>query len=957
MPNRQKIFIALGLLIILFTIPLTLFIVNRRQQLRSDAALDGPDAQPPAAGGEGFCREELDLAMVVDMSSSMLGTLGDGSGKTKRDAAISGITSFLNQIDLADTDNDGKRDRIAVVQFNEKDKPKIISPLSSDKTALIASLQNLKGATGTDLVSGIEKADEVLTLAPTPIQPRHIVILSDGADNINSISELIRVSGAAKGRGNATISAIFLGDIDGNAEDRRGYTLLHDHVVSTPENILSANLSVQELEQKFAEIAGVIKECPCSFISTMQVENVDQKGVPLTITPAQFFGRTSVTGKDGKSSSEFYDLYEKPETGKAQYKLMTTNLPTNQRDTSTNSIELKTIPSGMQIVERFCVDNGTGKACPTGLVGDQAISGKVTTDAISNFKLVCDANVTYGWRVKEIQACMYTGTAEIRATNGQVLPGVRGFEVASTADGQAVGSALEIYDAQVNRNRASVSVDPLPDNLKNAQTISATLSQKAGTDAQKYTVVGSFCTNNKGGTAGCPANSGQNTDTLTSFDLECNQDLTYGWTVEAKTCPFNATIQVRDADTNQVLDRVGAFGWKSMLSTGAQTMGNFPPDDATRPEATKAEYSVSTEFLDVPTGTTADVSLNPRNAQYEIASVFCVENDPTHPGGCPAGMQKGDAAINPADTTIDDLAVSCNTNITYGWRVRKRVSSAVCYNLTCRNEDELKQQGIATAPLVPCSIGDIGREVGICDVNNCNTGSKLCERKPVEQDNGKTCSTAGRQDDPACVESRTVCDGKACVKITNPQDPRYNNSKTCTTPSSESSACTVKVCTALNTCTVLAWNDTTQQGKKTCTDNSGCGPDPVTYSVCNPVSEQCEQKTASNGVIPPEAVDCQNNPEVCAVKYVCNDKHMCARSQGTGADSCTSHDDCLKTYYGCDKNTCVLKVGDKQDSCDPDPAKRDCKDPETPNTGTPFASIALTSVVLVLLLAGVRLIF
>ena len=149
----------------------------------------------------------------------------------------------------------------------------------------------------------------------------------------------------------------------------------------------------------------------------------------------------------------------------------------------------------------------------------------------------------------------------------------------------------------------------------------------------------------------------------------------------------------------------------------------------------------------------------------------------------------------------------------------------------------------------------------------------------------------------------------------------------------------------------------------------------VEYSDCDYERQTCVTKTAQDGVIPPEAVDCSEDVSICQSHYACSPERTCERYGGplpVGTASCDTDKDCLPTTaFVCDLGACVEKyVGDKQVVDCEDPAEGEfcrcdpngnipnfCKKPEEPDTGVNGAALAITIMALSIFIAGLRLIF
>lgn len=122
------------------------------------------------------CAERaVDVALVVDVSSSMRRPAGDGG--TKLDAVLRAARAFVDRFQPAEG-----RGRVAVVAFNNE--AWLLEPLTSDRARLEAALAGLprRVAEGTRLDLGLSAGAAALAAVP-PERLRAMVFLTDGLPN------------------------------------------------------------------------------------------------------------------------------------------------------------------------------------------------------------------------------------------------------------------------------------------------------------------------------------------------------------------------------------------------------------------------------------------------------------------------------------------------------------------------------------------------------------------------------------------------------------------------------------------------------------------------------------------------------------------------------------------------------------------------------------------------------
>jgi Mg-chelatase subunit ChlD len=139
-------------------------------------------------------RTHVDVALVLDISTSMRDKTGDG--QTKLDAAMAGARQFLAGMDLT-PDEAGASDRVAVVGFNRE--AWIAAPLTRDLARLEAALDGLPAGMQehTRLDLAFQRGAEALAEPRAADTTAILVLLTDGLPN--------RVPAAEDGRPETTV--------------------------------------------------------------------------------------------------------------------------------------------------------------------------------------------------------------------------------------------------------------------------------------------------------------------------------------------------------------------------------------------------------------------------------------------------------------------------------------------------------------------------------------------------------------------------------------------------------------------------------------------------------------------------------------------------------------------------------------------------------------------------------
>jgi len=211
----------------------------------------------PIALSERPCKpaeRHADIALVIDASTSML-EAAEG-GRTKLAVALDAVRAFLDGLDLelvAPPDGTPPAgDRASIVAFNRD--AALLAPLTADRTALAAALEQVAVAPQTCVVCGMEAAVASLAGARRGAAvSRVIVLLTDGRSNPRPVAEAEAVAEAAKADGIVVFTIGLGADIDAEALLR---------MASRPAFAYRAP-SADDLAAIYRAVAGAIP-CPAS---------------------------------------------------------------------------------------------------------------------------------------------------------------------------------------------------------------------------------------------------------------------------------------------------------------------------------------------------------------------------------------------------------------------------------------------------------------------------------------------------------------------------------------------------------------------------------------------------------------------------------------------------------------------------------------------------------------------
>jgi len=149
----------------------------------------------------------IDVALVVDASTSMREPAGDG--RTKLDLARQGVAAFLGRMRLGEG-----ADRAAIVEFNHAGR--ILSGFTSDSAALDDALARMASVPGSRLDLGLEAAARAFAdLGDAPYDARRtraLILLTDGLFNGASRSDVLAHAAGLRAQ-RVAIWSIGLGDL------------------------------------------------------------------------------------------------------------------------------------------------------------------------------------------------------------------------------------------------------------------------------------------------------------------------------------------------------------------------------------------------------------------------------------------------------------------------------------------------------------------------------------------------------------------------------------------------------------------------------------------------------------------------------------------------------------------------------------------------------------------------
>ena len=140
------------------------------------------------------CRpKRADVVMVIDTSSSMSGSAGDGTGRTKLDAAIDAARTFLSAMELP-------QDQASVAIFDQN--ARVVQPLTGARGVLESQLRRIEPGSGTRIDRGIRVAfGELLSPRHEPLNASVMIVLTDGQPSDGSAGSTLREARDARAAG------------------------------------------------------------------------------------------------------------------------------------------------------------------------------------------------------------------------------------------------------------------------------------------------------------------------------------------------------------------------------------------------------------------------------------------------------------------------------------------------------------------------------------------------------------------------------------------------------------------------------------------------------------------------------------------------------------------------------------------------------------------------------------
>jgi Ca-activated chloride channel family protein len=186
-------------------------------------------------------RESSNVMLVIDVSGSMQATDVQPS---RLDAARSAARTLIDQLPGSA--------RVGLVSFNER--AALLSPLTQDRQAVGAALENLRPGGSTAIGSGLELALQQLptrTASTSRQAPSMIVLLTDGSSNAG-IDPLV----AAQEAKTAGIPV----DTIGIGQRSQGTTIRGQPVDGVDEQVLQSIASTTGGKYYYAEAAGQLQQ-------------------------------------------------------------------------------------------------------------------------------------------------------------------------------------------------------------------------------------------------------------------------------------------------------------------------------------------------------------------------------------------------------------------------------------------------------------------------------------------------------------------------------------------------------------------------------------------------------------------------------------------------------------------------------------------------------------------------
>jgi len=156
---------------------------------------------------QSICPEQrIDIVLVVDSSSSMLGRASPG-GPTKLEVAKRAVSAFLSFLVLPG-------DQAAIVEFNST--AHIRQRLSGDRAALVRAVAAIQSGTGTRIDRGLGAALDVLSAGRRAGNVPVVVVMTDGQPDGGTRDDALALAARLRDEVGALVYAVGLGtDLDG----------------------------------------------------------------------------------------------------------------------------------------------------------------------------------------------------------------------------------------------------------------------------------------------------------------------------------------------------------------------------------------------------------------------------------------------------------------------------------------------------------------------------------------------------------------------------------------------------------------------------------------------------------------------------------------------------------------------------------------------------------------------
>ncbi|OGC59406.1 hypothetical protein A3A70_00630 [candidate division WWE3 bacterium RIFCSPLOWO2_01_FULL_42_11] len=192
----------------------------------------------------------------------------------------------------------------------------------------------------------------------------------------------------------------------------------------------------------------------------------------------------------------------------------------------------------------------------------------------------------------------------------------------------------------------------------------------------------------------------------------------------------------------------------------------------------------------------------------------------------------------------------------------------------------------------------------VCELAHYACVNNACTKVP-----GDKVDTCDPTNSEACKVTHKACVQEACVSVTGSGTDSCQSDTECVIPPGTHKACVNLACVSV-----------TGTGTDSCQSDTECVPPPIVHTEC--------------------------------VNFTCKPV------AGAGTNACSNNKDCEKSYYTCEDNTCVQKVGDKPanvTACDPQDPSACVPPPPPPISGTSGLAVVVSLMFGLLLLISIRM--